>query len=413
MTADAPRRWGRRQLLQTGAVALGGAGAGWSAAAAALPAPPAGSATGAPAAPTSYAASVGTSTVAFHGPHQAGVATPPQAHLSLLGLDLLPGTRAEGLGRLLTLLSDDAARLTRGLPALADTEPELAGTPARLTVTFGLGPRVMAQVVGATSGAVRPLPGFRTDRLEEAWGQTDLAVQLCADDPMAVAHARRMILKDAAGLARVRWIQDGYRNAVGAVPDGTTMRNLMGQVDGTVNVSEAEPDFAGLVWSDEAGFEGGTFMVVRRIRARMETWDKVDRVGREAVMGRRLDNGAPLTGTAEHDEPDFEATDDLGFPVIDPASHVARARSADPRERFLRRAYNYTVPDPTRPSGEDSGLVFIAFAADVERQFVPVQARLAELDRLNEWVTTIGSAVYAVPPGAAEGEYVGERILDR
>lgn len=413
MTDDAPRRWGRRQLLQTGAVALGGAGAGWSAAAVALPTEHS-DAADAPAAAdagaASYAASPGTSTVAFHGPHQAGVATPAQAHLSLLGLDLLPEVRAEGLGRLLTLISDDAARLARGLPALADTEPELAATPARLTATFGLGPRVMADLLGSPVD-VRDLPAFRTDRLDRAWGQTDLAVQLCADDPMAVAHARRMILKDVSGFARVRWIQDGYRHAHGAVPDGTTMRNLMGQVDGTVNLAEAMPDFADLVWSDEPGFEGGTFMVVRRIRARMESWDRVDRVGREAAVGRRLADGAPLTGTAEHDEPDFEAVDDLGFPVIDPASHIARARGADPRERFLRRAYNYTVPDPSRPSGEDSGLVFIAFAADVDRQFVPVQRRLAELDRLNEWVTTIGSAVYAVPPGAAEGEYVAERLL--
>ena len=33
-------------------------------------------------------ASAGDQTVPFHGPHQAGVATPPQAYLALLGLDL-------------------------------------------------------------------------------------------------------------------------------------------------------------------------------------------------------------------------------------------------------------------------------------------------------------------------------------
>ena len=30
-----------------------------------------------------------------------------------------------------------------------------------------------------------------------------------------------------------------------------------------------------------------------------------------------------------------------------------------------------------------------------------MQRRLAQQDRLNEWITTIGSAVYAVPPGVA------------
>lgn len=408
MSAE-PRRWGRRQLLHTGAVALGGAGAGWSAAAALLP--PETATTASPAASAATAPLPGNQIVVFHGPRQAGVATPAQAHLALLGLDLEPGVGREAFGRLLTLLSDDAAKLSRGLPALADTEPELAASPARLTITFGFGPQVAATAFAGSAGAVSPLPTFRTDRLDEAWGQTDLAVQICADDPLTVAHARRMILKDSAGFARLRWVQDGFRQARGTVPDGTTMRNVMGQVDGTVNPVEADPDFARLIWSDEAGFTGGTFMVVRRIRARMESWDKVDRVGREAAVGRRLGNGAPLTGTSEHDEPDFETLDSLGFPVIDPASHIARARSADPTQRILRRAYNYTTPDPTRPTGEDSGLVFIAFAADLERQFVPIQRRLAELDRLNEWVTPIGSAVYAVPPGAAEGEYVAQRLL--
>lgn len=405
--------WDRRQLLRTGAVALGGAGTGWTAASALLSTSPSAERQDAGGETTDVVASPmsGNQVVEFHGAHQAGITTPPQAFMSLLGLDLVPGLRPEGLARLMRLLSDDAARLTRGLPALADTEPELAARPARLSVTFGFGPRVTAELLAKRTTRVAPLPPFRTDRLEDGWGQTDLAVQICADDPLTVAHARRMVLKDVSDLAQLRWLQDGFRRARGSEVDGTTMRNVMGQVDGTVNPGSTDPDFDDLIWAGGEGFTGGTFMVVRRIRAEMESWDKVDRAGREAAVGRRLDNGAPLTGTREHDEPNFEAKDQLGFPVIDPASHVARAHSANPGERFLRRAYNYTVPDPSRPTGEDSGLVFVAFASDLETQFVPVQRRLAELDRLNEWVTTIGSAVYAVPPGAVEGEFVAQRLL--
>ncbi|SNQ49443.1 hypothetical protein FRACA_3300004 [Frankia canadensis] len=36
---------------------------------------------------------------------------------------------------------------------------------------------------------------------------------------------------------------------------------------------------------------------------------------------------------------------------------------------------------------------------------------LAELDLLNEWVTPIGSAVFAIPPGCAAGGFVGETLL--
>lgn len=401
----------RRQVFQAGAVALGGASVGWAAgvgiAGGAEAAP-----SSAPAAPAAASPELGNRIVPASGPHQAGVATPPQAHLALLGLDLLPEVDREALVRLMRLLTDDIDRLGRGLGALADTEPELAQRPARLTVTVGFGPRIFADLLPDAPGAVRPLPSFRTDRLREEWGQTDLALQICADDPLTVAHARRMLVKDARAFARVRWIQDGFRRGAGIEPEGTSMRNVMGQVEGTGNPVEADADFASLIWSAEPGFVGGTTMVVRRIRARMDAWDRVDRAGREAAVGRRLDTGAPLTGTREFDPPDFEAKDSLGFPVIDPASHLARARSTDPTQRFLRRAYNYVVPDATSASGEDAGLVFIAFAADAERQFVPVQRRLAELDRLNAWITTIGSAVYAVPPGVGDGDFLAASLLE-
>lgn len=407
-------RWDRRRVLRTGAAAFGGAGAGWSASALvanAAGAEPAG------AGPTVIAPAAGAQTVPGEGNHQPGVVTAPQAHLALVGWDLRDGATAVELGRMMRLLSDDADRLGQGQAALADTEPELAAHPSRLTVTFGFGPRVLRELVPADR---RPpldeLPDFARDRLEPAWAQTDVVAQICSDDPVTLAHARRMLVKDARTFAEVRWIQTGFRTARGTVAEGTTMRNLMGQVDGTVNLAEAEPDFSTLVWADGsgaggAGFEGGTFLVVRRIRMQLERWDRVDRVGREVVVGRRLDTGAPLTGKAEFDEPDFAATDRFGFPVIDPASHIARARSEDPRERFLRRSYNYAVPDPGRSAGEDSGLVFLAFAADPAAQFVPVQRRLDELDRLNEWVVTIGSAVYAVPPAAPDG-YVGQALLE-
>ncbi len=409
-----PRPLDRRQLLRTGAVVLGGAGAGWTSASALAPvlAGSESTATAASSATTgSSSPPAGKSIVPFHGAHQAGVATPAQAQLSLLGLDLVKGTERDDLARLMTLLSDDAWRLSQGTAALADNEPELAENPASLSITFGFGPRVMTELLGMP-GIVEPLPAFATDQLDDAWGQTDLAVQICADDPLTLAHARRMLLKDSAAFAKLRWVQDGFRTAYGIASPGTTPRNVMGQLDGTVNPTEAEPEFAGLIWSTGAGFTGGTTMVVRRIRALLDTWDKVDRTSREAVVGRRLDTGAPLTGASEFDEADFEATDDLGLPVIDPASHIARAHHRTPQERFLRRVYNYTVPDATQATGEDSGLVFIAFAADLGTQFVPVQQRLAELDRLNEWVTTIGSAVYAILPGAPEDGYVGQGVLE-
>ena len=127
-------------------------------------------------------------------------------------------------------------------------------------------------------------------------------------------------------------------------------------------------------------------------------------------MWRSLSNGAPLTGTQEHDEPDFEAKTPIGFPVIPEFSHMRRARPDDTTQRIFRRAYSYDE----RPAGSevsDSGLVFVSFQADVDAQFTPIQRRLDDLDLLNEWTTPIGSAVFAVPPGCAEGGYIGETLL--
>ncbi len=405
----------RRHLLQTGAAAFGGAGLGWSVGTLVeseqqLVSP------GATAADRTF----GAETIAFAGLHQAGVTTSPTTHLSLLGLDLDAGVHRAGLARLMLLWSDDARRLTTGQPALADEDIELAELPARLTVTFGFGPRVVSDLLPAGHGlALAPLPPFRTDRLTNEWGQTDLVVQVCSDDPVALAHGRRVLLKDGRGFAKLRWTQDGFRRSRRAEPDGSTTRNLMGQVDGTVNPSASEAN--DLVWlspDDSVRGAGGTFLAVRRIRMHLDKWDRVSRAGKEFTIGRRLDNGAPLTGAEEHDEPDLNATDEHGFPVIDPASHIHRARSKNHAERFLRRAYNYVVPDPGLPAGEDSGLIFLAFARDLTAQFVPIQARLAEQDLLNQWTSAVGSAVYLIPPGVGQttadaGDFVGSRLLTR
>ncbi|SNS71980.1 Dyp-type peroxidase [Rhodococcoides kyotonense] len=340
----------------------------------------------------------GGDVVPFHGKHQAGIATSPQAHGMFVAFDLLDGRGRDDLIAILRMWTADAGRLTQGLPALADTEPELATEPSRLTVTVGLGPGAF-EAAGVES-PVGPLPAFGIDRLESRWSDGDLLLQICADDPVPVAHAVRVLTKNVRSMASTRWVQRGFRPARGSQVSGTTMRNLMGQIDGTENLAPTT-DFDTLVWDDS----GGTTLVLRRIAVEMDAWDELDRGGREFAVGRRLDTGAPLTGESEHDTADFEATDKFGIPVISPASHIARARHRRDGERFFRRAYNYDDP----PSS--SGLIFAAYQRDIEQQFLPVQRRLDEHDALNEWTTPIGSAVFTVPPGVAEGGYLGEGML--
>lgn len=349
----------------------------------------------------------------FHGPHQAGVSTAPQANALFVALDLRPGAGRTQLAAVLKLWSTDAARLTQGRPALADTEPELALRPARLTVTVGLGPAVFgrAGLARRQPATVYEMPPFGTDRLEPRWCGGDLLLQLCADDPMALTHAARVLLKNVRSLVVPRWRQSGFRHAAGADRSGATMRNLMGQVDGTANL-RTPAEFDRHVWDDgeqHPWFAGGTVLVLRRIRAEMDTWDELDRESKELTVGRRLDTGAPLTGERESDEPDLTAAVG-GITVIPPNAHIALARHRTADELMLRRPYNYDDP-PAPGTTTDSGLLFAAYQRDPGSSFIPVQRRLAAADALNRWVTTIGSATFAILPGVAPGEYLGQSLL--
>jgi dye decolorizing peroxidase len=412
----ADRRLSRRQLL------LGGAAAGIGAAGAVgitlvgESGIESGTESGTDAGST-LAASVlplnGDEIVPFYGVHQAGIDTTPQAHCTMIALDLAAGVDAGALRRLMRILTDDAARLCAGKAALADSEPELAVTPARLTVTFGFGEGLVARTSGPAPGWLKPLPAFSVDRLEDAWTGGDLLLQIASDDPLTVAHATRMLLKDTRSFASVRWVQTGFRRAAGSEKAGTTMRNLFGQVDGTANPVPGTADFDFLVWAGAeapAWLVNGTSFVLRRVAMDLDKWDRLDRGGREASVGRNLANGAPLTGTNEKDEPDFEAKTSLGFPVIAEFSHLRRARSEDKSVRILRRGYNYDEA-PLGSGVSNSGLLFASFQADVDRQFVPIQQRLDELDLLNEWITPIGSAVFAIPPGCTESGYIGDTLF--
>ena len=186
----------------------------------------------------------------FYGTHQAGVDTDAQAHAMFIGLYLHPETDRDGLRRMMGILTDDAARLAQGVPPLADSEPELAVAPARLTVTFGFGPGFVTRASGTGPQWLQPLPAFGIDQLQPEYGDGDLLIQVASDDPVTVAHATRMLLKDTRSFASLRWVQPGFRRAHGSVKPGTTMRNLFGQVDGTTNPTPGTTDFDKVVWAD-------------------------------------------------------------------------------------------------------------------------------------------------------------------
>lgn len=402
MTESAGGTFSRRRLLLGGAAVAGGAtlAGALTACAAADPEPV-----------PSTAALHGGDAIAFRGIHQAGVTTPPQAHTWFVALDLLEGVARDDLGRLLRLWTDDIERLASGRAPLADQERELAEVPARLTVTVGVGPGLFAKtgLDDARPASLAPLPAFeRIDRLEKRWSGGDLLLQIGSDDVVTVSHAMRVLVRDARSFAEVRWVQRGFGRARGSVPDGTTARNLLGQVDGSGNPTGEALERA--VWSTGGWLAGGSMLVLRRIRFDRDHWEQIGRTDRELVIGRRLTDGAPLTGGAEKDAVDLAAVDENGLEVVPSFAHVRQARARDASELMLRRGYSYD-DSPADDGTDDAGLIFAAYVADIERQFVPVQRRLAENDLLNRWTIPVGSAVFAILPGIGEGDVLGQQLL--
>ncbi|MEV6414178.1 Dyp-type peroxidase [Kribbella sp. NPDC051718] len=346
-------------------------------------------------------------TVVPYGDHQPAIAATSPRHAELVAFRLLGGTDKAGLGRLMRLWTSDIVALTAGRPAPGDTAPELAIPGVALTATVGFGPRVftLTGLADRTPRGFIDVPVMSHDRLQAAWTGGDLLVLVGADDAVSVVHAVGRLVADAAPFAKPLWRQTGFWNSTG--PDGqpVTGRNLFNQVDGTGNPAPGTPDFDSTVWNED----GGTTLVVRRIKLNLDTWDELTRSEQERAVGRKLSNGAPQTGTAEHDELDLEARDADNRLVIAKNAHARLSHhSENDGRRIFRKGLNY-VQDTG--ATRETGLIFLSYQADLVSQFIPLLTRLDAADALNEWTTTIGSAAFAIPPGFHEGGWLGQGLL--
>lgn len=409
----------RRAGLVTGGVAVGGV-AGTLAERAAADPQPRGSATR-NANPLGGAAEASTSgsPIAFYGQHQPGVTDRAPAQLRFLAFDLTPAGRlgaAAGLAKTMTKLSAAAASMMAGswLPEQGAVADNLA--PAGLTITFGFGAGLVRAAGKAVPAALAPLPAFAGDALDPARSGGDLAIQVCAGDPLLVSSVARALVVLARGHLTLRWSQSGFLPTAAASRDAdATPRNLMGQLDGTDNPTGSRLEIA--VWlpqqaASPAWMAGGTYLVTRRIRMLLDSWQQQPTATKEQVIGRSLISGAPLSGGKEHTAPEFTARNDAGGLAIAADAHVRLAHPANNAgATMLRRGYSFD--DGLRSDGQpDAGLFFQAFQVDPEQVFTPIQRRLAASDALRRFIRHESSAVFAIPPGASKGGWVGETLLD-
>ncbi|MFF7351160.1 iron uptake transporter deferrochelatase/peroxidase subunit [Streptomyces filipinensis] len=362
--------------------------------------------------------------VEFHGAHQAGIATPVQDRLHFAAFDVKTDDRAEFV-QMLKDWTAAARRMTAGKPVgegayggLAEAPPDDTGEalglkPSRLTLTIGFGPSLFDRfgLKDERPAALVDLPKFPGDNLDAARTGGDLCVQACADDPQVAVHAIRNLARIGFGKVAIRWSQLGFGKTSSTTPDAQTPRNLMGFKDGTRNIAGTETDrLKKFVWAADGDgphwMTGGSYLVARRIRMNIETWDRTSLQEQEDVFGRDKREGAPVGKAKEHDKPFLKA--------MKPDAHVRLAHpDSNDGITILRRGYSFT--DGTDGLGRlDAGLFFLAYQRDVRQGFIPLQRRLSAHDALNEYIQHVGSAVFAVPPGVRDaGDWWGRTLFSK
>jgi deferrochelatase/peroxidase EfeB len=380
----------------------------------------------------SHSATPASSEVSFYGPYQAGIATPAQEFLNFAGFDITSSS-LDDLRDVLKQWTAAAAALAAGRPyepsqegddlPPTDTGEAIGAGPSRLTITVGFGPSLFGAGGEDRFGLARKrpsrlaeLPAFRGESLDPDRSGGDLCIQACAEDPQVAFHAIHVLARLASGAVTLRWTQQGFGRTSSTSSSQPTPRNLMGFKDGTENIRAEEDDAMGeFVWVQPSDgpdwMAGGSYLIARRIQILFDVWDGTSLEGQERVIGRRKLSGAPLGGRDEYDPVDLDAKK-AGEPVIPADAHIRLASPGEnDRQRILRRGYSYS--EPTEPgSGQiDAGLFFICFQRDPERQFVPIQRRLATSDALNHHTLHTASAMFACPPGTKPGGFIGEGLF--
>lgn len=351
----------------------------------------------------------GQEEISFYGKHQAGITTSMQKNIYFVVLDLRTTDKNE-LIQLFKDWTDYSQKLVNGemvkkdgsntlLPP-SDTGETVGLNPYRLTLTFGVSASFLTKLglEKKRPKLFRDLPAFPKEQLREQYTGGDIVIQACADDEQVAFHAVRNLIRKGRNKVTMKWSQSGFA-AIGDRME--TPRNLFGFKDGTANVT-TEKDFDKVVWADSQDWmKNGSYMAVRRIIMHLETWDRTNLQEQENTFGRYKESGAPFGKKNEFDEVD------LSLLPVD--SHVRLAKEVD--LPILRRSYSYSDGIDPKTGQFDAGLLFIAFQKDPDR-FVKIQTNLGADDKMNEYVTHIGSGLFACFGGVKEGGYIGQDLFE-
>jgi len=355
--------------------------------------------------------------IPFYGKCQSGITTPIQRQVYFAVLDLATED-LETIRGIFKSWTTYIARMMQGelveayksntmLPPTDTGEAVGMGTE-RLTITVGVSPSFLEKLNLSSKKLpeLEDLPKFARDQLQEAFTGGDICIQACAEDAQVAFHAVRNLLRKGREHLTLKWSQTGY---AAITSQGSTPRNLFGFKDGTANVT-SQDDFDRVIWCDQDNWmKNGTYLIVRRVQMHLETWDRTSLKEQENTFGRHRDSGAPLGAVDEFDPVDLELKDDKGNLVIPEDCHVRLAKEVG--EEIYRRAFSYANGIDPRTGQFDAGLLFISFQKDPQ-QFIKVQKNLGTKDKLNEYITHVGSGLFANLPGVEEGGYLGQSLFE-
>ncbi|GAA1188550.1 Dyp-type peroxidase [Streptomyces hebeiensis] len=331
------------------------------------------------------------------GRYQAGITLPQPAQRNLLAVvaDLADPGSARAL---LAELGEAIGTLTTG------TDARLMGLPpGDLTVTIGVGPRLVRGIDPALPGA-KDLPRFSREEIAPRARGGDLLIQICADDALLVPVVAAALLEQAGDRIRERWRQSGVRGANVRVDKGLAVpRNLFGFIDGIVGPHTRAEQERHLWLSGPAPVAGGTLAVLRRMELDLPRFAELSVAEQEAVFGRRRATGAPLSGGPVASGPDLGAKTPDGRYLVPADAHARRAHAtAVGVGLMLRRSYSTDGPSP--------GLLFISFQNDM-RTFTNTLTRMDNSDALLRYTTTTASASFLILPGFDRQLPLGSRLF--
>lgn len=331
------------------------------------------------------------------GRHQAGITLPqpPQPNLLAvvadLGATVTPGPLLAELGQAIRTLT-------------AGTDTRLLGlAPGDLTVTVGVGPRLV-RTAGASSPGAADLPRFSRERIAPQARGGDLLIQICASDALLLPVVAAALLDQAGDRIRERWRQSARRGTNVSVGNGLTApRNPFGFIDGIVGPHTTAEQQRDLWLAGPPAVAGGTLAVLRRMELDLPRFAALSVAEQEAVFGRRRASGVPLSGGTAASGPELGAKTPDGRYLVPADAHVRRAHATVVGVGLmLRRSYSTDEPAP--------GLLFISFQNDL-RTFTATLTHMDTSDALLPFTTTTASATFLILPGFDRQHPLGSQLF--